>query len=173
MKKTAAMLKKELAARLADIERARREAEGQKLEFRALEEKALLRRIKRQTGKSPYIFSVAWTSAAPPGTPSSLRVWYANPDPRHYAWLFVSAFFGLGNFFSDQALAWVGRDTGWPVLGSAYFSLAPGASGDSGFDWVIPNAPKGTYFGNALLWQADYFGRGTLFDQTVFEVKVL
>lgn len=172
MKKTAAMVKKELAERLADIERARREAEAKKLEFRALDEKALLQRIKRQTAKSPHIFSVAWTSAAAPGTASSLRVWFANPDPRHYGSLFVSAFFGLGNFFADQALAWIGRDERWPVLGSPYSSLAPGASADSSFAWTIPSVPKGTYYGNALLWQADWFGRGTLFDQASFEVQV-
>jgi len=43
MKKTAAAVKKELEQRLADIEKARKEAERLGLEFRALDEKALLR----------------------------------------------------------------------------------------------------------------------------------
>lgn len=172
MKKTAAAVKKELEQRLADIEKARKEAERLGLEFHALEEKALLRKIRRESARSPYFYSTAFVSGGPAGMPGYAMAWYANPDPVGYSYLFLSAFFGLGNFFPTVGEAWVGRDERWPSLGSQSFSLAAGASGSTRLDYVVPSVPKTTYYGALVLWRGDYFGTGTLYDHGLMHIEV-
>jgi hypothetical protein len=50
--------------------------------------------------------------------------------------------------------------------------LAPGATGTATFNYTTPSVTRGTYLGNAVLWQPDYFDTGTYFDRAAFEVTL-
>jgi len=169
--KSAAQVKRELEQRLAEIERHREDAKRQKLEFSCLDEKALLKKIKRMTAHSPYIFSQAWTGGGAAGSAQMYEVQFANPDPGGYFPFFVTIYFGPVAFVTDLGAALAARDSRWPALSSARLSLNPGVSLRQRFDFAMPaGLQKGTYHGNSVIWEGEWHDRGTPFDRGLWDL---
>lgn len=173
-KKTEKEIRQEVEQRLLEIELLRIEAKEKGLEFSSLSKEQLIRKIKRKSSKSPYIYGMGWASGTGPGSSAVFSVNIANPDPEDYYPMFMTIFFGLGNFFDDISQAWVGRDTRWPELSSRPFSLAAGATTNRIFNYTIPpGVPLSTYIGNGVLWVANLHDKGSYFDRCSFPVTLL
>ncbi len=141
-------------------------------EVASTHEGELARKVRGETSKSPFIFGQSWTSGAFPGTNANYTVSVRNPDPIGYSRVYVTIFFGLGDFFgADQA--WIGRDTRWPAVSSDRTTFPANTSQNFSFTYPLPSLLLGTYNGNSLIWQGDWGGRGKLFDRASFEVKLL
>ena len=173
-KKTEKEIREEVEQRLREIDLFKKEAKEKGLQFSSLGKDELVRKIKRKSGKSPYFYASAWTSGTSPGSEAALNVYIANPDPDDYELMYVTVFFGLGNFFEDISQAWLGRDTRWPELSTRRFHLAAGATTSQIFLYVTPaGIPLSTYMGNAVLWFAQPFDKGNYFDRYFFDVTLL
>lgn len=173
-KKTEKEIRQEVEQRLREIDLLKKEAKEKGLEFSSLSKDELIRKIKRKSGKSPYFYGSSWTGGTPAGSQAALTVHIANPDPDDYEFMFVSVFFGLGNFFDDISQAWLGRDTRWPELSTRRFEIAAGATTSQSFLYVTPSGiPLSTYMGNAVLWFAQHFDKGNYFDRHFFDVTLL
>lgn len=165
-------VKKEVALRLKDIERLKKEAEDKGWQFASLDESELTKKARRQTARSPYIYSEGWSGGTPGGS-AYATVYFSNPDPINQI-VFATLFFGLANFSPDIQLGWNGRDTRWPSFsGKPPYNVAAGAAGSQSFSYVVPaGVPLGTYLGNVVLWGGTFIDQGTYFDRSMFDVVV-
>jgi hypothetical protein len=172
-KKSDAAVKEELERRLAEIEVRRERARGQGLAFASPSEDQLARKIRAEAGSSPYFYYESWTSGTTPGSPAYYEAGYSNPDPDAYYPTFVTIFFGLANLTADLGAAVHARDLSWPYVSAQPVYLASGATGAATFNYTTPaTVNRGTYLGNAVLWQADSFDVGRYFDRASFEVTL-
>lgn len=173
-KKSEREVKEELERRIAEIAQLKADAAARGLAFSAPSEEQLQRKIRGETGGSPYIYSMSWTSGTYPGSPAYYTLYAANPDPVAYGPVFVTMFFGLGNFFDDLAEAVDARDTRWPYVSSEGIYLAPGANMTASFSYTTPTGlPSGTYVANSVLWKGEYHDKGVYFDRGLFYVRLL
>jgi hypothetical protein len=167
-------VKEELEQRLQEIELLKQQAQQQGLAFSAPTKEQLEKKIRGgEPSNSPYIWGSTWNSGVQLGTSVSYQVWMANPDPDYYGVVFVSVFFGLGNFFDNIADAVIARDTRWPYLSSPPFSLTSGGTGTQAFNFATPNTvPRSTYLGNAVLWRPEFHDKGSYFDRAFFHITL-
>ncbi len=171
-RKTAAEVKKEVTARIEEIDALRERARELGLAFTSLNEKQLEKKIKGQTSRSPYIYAQSWTSGAAAGSSASYSVYVSNPDPLSYFPFYASIFFGLGNFFPVRD-GWAGRDKRWPEFSSDRTYLSTGSTATFTFNYTIPTGlPPGTYNGNTVIWEGEWHDVGTSFDRGSFDVRV-
>lgn len=170
-RKTAAATKEELKRRLEEIEVVKEQALRRGLAFASPSEEDLTKKIRGESANSPYFYYESWTSGTTAGTPAYYQAGFANPDPGgHYT--FVTIFFGLANIAADISEGFDARDSAWPYVSAEPVYLAPSATGTATFNYTTPPVTRGTYLGNAVLWQADYFDVGTYFDRAMFEVTL-
>jgi hypothetical protein len=171
-RRSEAEIQNELKRRLEEIEVLKQQALQRGLAFTSPSEEELAKKIRGESGKSPYIYAQGWTSGTTPGSPASYQVWFANPDPGGYYPVFVTIFFGLANFASDISEGFDARDFSWPYVSSASTFLAAGATGSASFSYTTPMVSRGTYLGNAVLWNGSYHDVGTYFDRGLFDVTL-
>ena len=172
-KKTDEEVKREVTRLQQKIERLKQAAHERGRSFAALSEEQLIKKVRGETAKSPFMFSQSWTSGAFPGSNASFSVSLHNPDPTGYFPFYVSIFFGLGNFF-EVGEAWAGRDQRWPGLSSARTDFLANSDQTFDFSYVIPTRlPLGTYNGNTVAWVGEWFSQGTWFDRGSFDLQLL
>src|SRR5919112_1028198 len=155
-----------------EVELLKEEAQHQGFRFSSLSEEDLVRKIRGETSRSPFILGEGWSHGTP-GSSASYSVSLSNPDPTGYYPLYVTIFFGAANFLDDIGEAISGRDLRWPYLTSQAFGLASGATTTRNFQYTIPtNIPLSTYPGNAVFWRGSFHDKGTFFDRGFFDVSV-
>lgn len=172
-KKSEREVKQELGQRLAEIAFLKEQAQRRGLAFASPSEEQLEKKIRGETAETPYIYGSGWVSGTSIGSPAAFEVAVANPDPVPYGLVFVTIFFGLGNFFADIGEAVAARDERWPYLSSRWSYLVAGGTMDTTINYETPSdVPAGTYLGNAVVWQADYNDKGRYFDRAFFDVNL-
>jgi hypothetical protein len=171
-KKTEEEVKREVARLKQEIEALKQFAHEQGQGFSSLGEEDLARKLRGETSKSPFIFAQSWTSGASPGSAASYSVSVHNPDPTSYFPVYVTIFFGLGNFF-DVGAAWAGRDKRWPEFSSDRTNFGAGSDKTFTFNYTVPiGLPLGTYNGNSVVWRGEFHDVGAAFDRGSFDVKL-
>lgn len=172
-KKTEKEVQQQVEQVLKEIELHKQQAQQRGLAFSSLTEEQIAKKVRGETAKSPFITGEGWTSGTHPGSPATYSVSIFNPDPIGYFPLFVSIFFGLGNFFPNIAEGWDGRDKRWPELSTAPFSLLSGGSTNQSFNYITPvGIPLSTYPANAVLWRGEFHDIGTYLDRGLFYVTL-
>ena len=173
-KKSDREIKQEVERILAENELLREQAQQQGLAFSAPTREELEKKLRGETSNSPTITGMSWSSIVPLGGTCNYTVYLKNPDPASHWPCFVSVLFGPVNLFDSPADMVVGRDTRFPQLNSAPFSLtANGGTGQASFAIPIPTVvQKSTYLCNALVWAADLHDKGTYYDRGVVYVTV-
>lgn len=172
-KKTEEEVKREVTHLKQRIESLKQSAHERGRSFASLAEEHLIKKVRGETAKSPFAFAQGWTSAAFPGSSANFSISLHNPDPTSYFPLYVTIFFGLGNF-TEIGEAWAGRDQRWPALSSDRTDFLANTDQTFNFNYVIPTGlPLGTYNGNSAVWVGEFFSVGTLFDRGSFDVQLL
>jgi hypothetical protein len=172
-KKSDREVQAEVERRLEEIAQLREQAQGQGQAFSAPSEEQLTKKIRAESGNSPYIYSESWTSAATGGSIAYYSLWAANPDSTPHYSVFTTIFFGLANFFTDLGEGIDARDSRWPYISSDGLMLPVGGTINPRFTYTTPvGLPAGTYLGNAVLWRGDYHDIGQYFDRGLFPVRV-
>jgi len=178
-KKSDKEIRQEVEQRLREIALLKEEAAQQRLAFSSLSEDELVKKVKRETTNSPYIYAQIWISGTSPGSSAFYTVYVANPDPIGYYPMFASIFFGAANFLDSgrfgQALADgnFNVDNRWPYMSSRPFSLAAGASTSQTFNYTTPTGvPLTTYIGNSAVWRGQYHDQGVYYDRGLFHVTL-
>jgi hypothetical protein len=165
VKKSEAEVKKELKRLLAEIKVRKEQAEKLGRAFVSPSEEQLIRKIRGETSNSPFFFIQEWDSFTTAGSRCYYIANYTNPDPG-LRLCFVTMFFGLAHLDPDINSAIGARDTRWPFVSTQLTLLQPGETGIAEFDYTVPYVPKGTYFGNTVLWGWNPSeDLGTLFDR--------
>jgi hypothetical protein len=172
-KKSDREVKAEVERRLEEIAQLREQAQGQGLAFSAPTEEQLTKKVRGESGNSPYIYSMMWTSGTSGGSTAQYALWAANPDPAGYYPVFASIFFGLANLLTDLGEGIGARDTRWPYVSSEGLTLPSGGTFNPRFTYTTPvGLPVGTYLGNAVLWRGEYHDIGQYFDRGLFPVRL-
>jgi hypothetical protein len=112
-KKEMKSLEEKAKSILAEIDRRRKEAEKRGLNFTAVTEEQIYRKLTKKG--SPIIVSQSWGSAQPGGT-IVYNVGINNPDPSVEFWLFGHVFVGPGNMVTDVGDALCAVDMRFPRL---------------------------------------------------------
>ena len=120
------------------------QAQQQGLAFSSIEEEQLIKKVKGETSKSPFIYAQSWSGGATLGGNVYYNVYVRNPDPNPYNPFCVTIFFGLGNFFAiDQG--WIGRDKRWPEISSDSTYFPSNSDRNFSFNFTVPSSlPLGT-----------------------------
>jgi len=172
VKKTAEVVKREVAQLKEQIEMLKELAREQGRAFSSLNEDQLTRKVRGETSNSPFIYAQSWTSGTTPGSAASYTVYVRNPDPNAYFPVYVTIFFGLGNFF-DVGQAWAGRDKRWPEFSSDRTFFPANSDQSFSFNYMVPTGlPLGTYNGNSVVWRGEFHDVGAAFDRGSFDVKL-
>ena len=151
------------------IDALRRSTHEKGQRFRALDDDQLATRFAAAAAQQPFILGQGWTSGTVAGTTAEFDCTVSNPDGTGHN-VFVSVFFGLS--FFDISDAWVGRDERWPSFSSAPTLIAAQSSQNIQFTYTVPAVPRGTYIGNAVLWQGAFTFAQELYDRSIFEVSI-
>ena len=164
----------EYARRLLDeIDRQRREAERQGLNFTAPTAQQLKKKLA--STESPMIVSQGWGGAAAGGT-FTYSVGINNPDPFQWSSLYVHVFVGPANLVPDVGDAVSAVDARFPRLTMPRvfgLSLAAGATQSVSFSISVPTAiERSNYLGNAILFQGNYHDVGSYLDRGLFVFEV-
>jgi hypothetical protein len=136
-------VRKEVERRSEEIAALAQLAQQRGLSFQGLTKEELERKVKGETSKSPYIYGESWTSSTTIGGPAYYQPNVSNPDPNQYFPVYVTIYFGLGNFADDIAEAVAGRDTRWPYVSSATAVLAPNGTMNPMFRYTRPHWDPG------------------------------
>jgi hypothetical protein len=172
-KKSEREVKQELQQRLEEIAYLKEQAQRQGLAFASRSEEELEKRIRGETSATPYIYGAGWVSGTSIGSSASYGVYVANPDPTAYGPVFLTIFFGLGNFFNDVGEAADARDERWPYASSSATYLQANGTMNATIIYTTPSTvPAGTYLGNAIVWEASYLDKGRYFDRGFFDVTL-
>lgn len=172
-KKTTEEVKREVVQLKEKIEALKEQAREQGMAFSSLTDDELTRKVRGETANTPFIFGQGWTSGTTPGSSASYTVHVRNPDPTSYFPVYVTMFFGLGNFF-DVNQAWIGRDKRWPEFSSERTFLSANSDHTFSFGYTVPTGlPLGTYNGNSVLWRGQWHDVGASFDRGSFDLKLL
>ena len=160
---------------LDEVEQVRLASQRKQLNFTAVDEPALVRKLMRVN--SPMIVFQSWSGSAAPGGSISYRFGVYNPDPTNWIWLFGSAFIGPANFVSSVGEAVCARDRRFAELTAPSFpgqQVAPGTIVNLEFSMPIPmTAEKTTFQGNTMLFQADWHDVGTYLDRGFWPFDVI
>lgn len=171
-KKTAEEVNCEVAQLKEEIEVQKEQAREQGRAFSSLSDDELINKVRGESSNSPFIYSQSWTSGTTPGSAANFTAYVRNPDPSGYYPVYVTIFFGLGNFF-DADQAWIGRDRRWPEFSSDRTSIPANSSHSFSFGYTVPTGlPLGTYNGNLVLWRGQWLDVGTAFDRGSFDVRL-
>jgi hypothetical protein len=170
-RKSANAIKEELKRRLEEIDVLKEQALRQGLAFASPSEEQLTKKISGESGNSPYFYYESYTSGTFAGSPAYYQGGFANPDPGGHS-ASLTIFFGLANFAADISEGFDARDPAWPYVSAQPVYLAPGGTGSATFNYTVPNVSKGTYVGNAVLWEVNYFDVGRYFDRAAFEITL-
>jgi len=171
-KKSEEDVKRDVARLKSHIERLKETAKERGRAFASLPEEHLIKKVRGETAKSPFMYAQSWTSGSVPGANANITIYLHNPDPVGYFPFYVSIFFGLGSL-TDIGEAWDGRDTRYPAISSARADFLPNTDQSFSFDYVIPTGvPLGLYNGNSVVWVGDWFGAGTVFDRGSFDLQL-
>jgi hypothetical protein len=171
-KKTAEEVKREVAQLKEEIKVLKEQAREQGRAFSTLDDDQLTKKVRGETSKSPFIYAQSWNSGTTPGSNVNYTVNVRNPDSNGYHPVYVTIFFGLGNFF-DVGQAWAGRDKRWPEFSSDRIFLPANSSHSFSFNYTVPTGlPLGTYNGNSVLWRGEWHDVGDAFDRGSFDVKL-
>ena len=163
--KSDAEVKKALKRLLKENEELKKRAQKRGSAFAGLSAKQLTRKLRGETSNSPFFTGQAWDQFASPGSPCFFLANYFNPDPG-VRLCFVTIFFGLGNLDPDIASALAARDTAWPYVSTELVILNTDETGIADITYPVPFGPKGTYIGNAVLWEWTIGGDvGRVFDR--------
>jgi hypothetical protein len=177
--KTEENVKKHIEQIMNEIEMLEKSFRARNLSFSSLSREQVEKKVRRQTSRSPFIYSQGWTSATSPGSSASYQVFISNPDPNGYYPVFASIFFGIANFLEEgdfgscAARGNFNNDTGWPYMSSPPLGLASGATANHNFIYQTPNAPLTTYIGNCVVWVGQFHDKGEYFDRGLFNVTLL
>jgi hypothetical protein len=172
-KKTAEAVKREVEHLKEQIAVLKEQARERGQAFSSLNEEQLTSKVKGETSKSPFMFAQSWTSGTSPGSTANFTVHVRNPDPTAYFPVYVTIFFGLGNFFAVEQ-GWIGRDKRWPEFSSDRTNFPANSDLSFSFTYTVPiGLPLGTYNGNSVVWRGEFFDVGTSFDRGSFDVKLL
>ena len=159
---------------LDEIEEYRLDAKRRKLNFTAVNEEQLIRKLLR--ANSPMIIFQAWLGAASPGGSISYQFGVHNPDPTDSLWLYGYAFVGPANFVHDIGQAVAGRDRRYAELTTPGFpgqQLPAGATAILQLTLPIPSAIEATtYQGNTVLFRADWHDAGTYLDRGLWTFDI-
>jgi hypothetical protein len=171
-KKSAEVVKRQVAQLREQIEVLKEQAREQGQAFSALDDDQLTKKELGETSNSPFIYAQSWTSGTSPGSTASYTVYVRNPDPVGYYPVYATIFFGLGNFFGvDQA--WNGRDQRWPQSSSERTLLPANSDRSFSFTYTVPTGlPSGTYNGNSVVWRGDWHDVGVAYDRGSFDLKL-
>jgi hypothetical protein len=172
-KKTDKEVQQQVEQVLREIELHKQQTQQRGLTYSGLSEEQIVKKVRGETAKSPFITGEGWTSGTHPGSPATYSVNIFNPDPVGYYPMFVTIFFGLANFFGNIAEGWEGRDKRWPELSTAPFSISAGGSTTQNFSYTVPvGVPLSTYLGEAVVWVGDFHDIGKYFDRGFFYVTL-
>ena len=159
---------------LDEIDKQRKKAKREALNFTAPSERQLRRKLGRHN--SPMIVFQSWTGSVAPGGAINYTVGINNPDPVTVIWLFVHVFVGAANAVRNVGDALATVDPRFPRLTLPDFaglSIAPGVTTSLNFQLSVPGGIEATnYLGNSFLFQADWHDVGTHFDRGVFVFEV-
>jgi hypothetical protein len=147
-----AEVNKALKRILKSLEVMKKQAQERGHAFVGLSREQLIRKLRGETSNSPFFTGHAWDQLTNSGSPSFYLTNYFNPDPVAHV-CFVSLFFGLAHLEPDLSSAIAARDTRWPCVSTELAVIGPGELGVAEFTYTVPFAPRGTYFGNSLLWR--------------------
>src|SRR5919108_5039987 len=100
-RKSAEEIRKEVERRSEEIAALEQIAQQRGLSFSSLTKEQLERKIKGETSKSPYMYASSWVSGGTIGGPATYQVYVSNPDPTSYFPVYITIYFGLGNFADD------------------------------------------------------------------------
>ena len=163
--KSDADVKKALERLLKDNDELKDRAEKRGFAFASLNTEQLTRKLRGETSNSPFFTAQAWDQFASPGSPCFFLANFFNPDPQPQL-CFVTVFFGLAAVEADITSALAARDTHWPYISTELIILNTGETGVADLKYPVPFRPKGTYIGNAVLWQWAIGGDlGVVFDR--------
>lgn len=168
-KKTEKEVKQEVERLLKEIVLFKEDAQRKGFTFSSLSEEELVKKVRGESSNSPFMYVHGWNSGGPAGDEAGFSVRIYNPDPEEMWLVFVTIFFGLGNFFDNIAHAWIGRDTRWPALSTEKFTLEPGVNITKSLKYIVPtDIPSSTYLGNSVLWHAQLHDKGDYLDRGFF-----
>ncbi len=154
-----------------DIDRLREISMGMGMGMWTMPQEELATRVAGEKTPGPYIYAQSWTSSARPGTNVRCAVYVANPDAMSIYPIFMTMFFGLGNFLPIGE-AWIGRDKRFSEISTAR-QMMPGMSTRVfNFQFRVPNVPEGNYLGNSVLWKAEWHDTGIHYDRGFFDVYI-
>jgi len=160
---------------LADIEDLRREAREQGKHLVVRDTAQLLEKL--QSTNTPFFGALGWnaTTTHSPGT-FDFYVYFFNPDPTAYIWVYGHVFIGPALLPADVGQALALADTRFPRLtlpGYPGLNLQDGAGGRLDFSLPVPkNIEPTTYLGNCFLFFCRYFGVADYFDRCQFILEV-
>jgi hypothetical protein len=159
---------------LDEIDKERKRAKREGLNFTAPSERQLKRKLGRHN--SPMIVFQSWSGLVAPGGTVNYNVGINNPDPVTVFWLFVHVFVGAANAVRNIGDALATVDSRFPRLTLPDFaglSIASGVTTSLSFPLSVPGGVQATnYMGNSFLFRADWHDVGTYFDRGVFVFKV-
>jgi hypothetical protein len=168
-KKTEKEVRQEVERLLKEIALFKEDAQRKGFAFSSLSEEELVKKVRGESSNSPFMCAQGWSGGGPAGDEAGYSVTIYNPDPEEMWPVFVTIFFGLGNFFDDIAQAWIGRDTRWPTLSTEQFTLEPGVYISQNLKYIVPiDIPSSTYLGNSVLWYAQLHDKGDYLDRSLF-----
>jgi hypothetical protein len=160
--------------RLEALELQRRNAREQGLGFSAPGAEEVERRVRAGLGPEP---TVAWTQYTTRvhitgGTFKFDITLEAGEVP--YAQVFVSTWFGASDWFPSIELSYAARDTRFPNFSSPPLVMAPaGALITQPFTFAVPrDVGRSTFFGNFVLWHADFLGTGTVWARGGWNIEI-
>lgn len=161
---------------LPEIDVQRKKAEDAKMRFTALNEQQLNARLLPRSMPSmpfpmvaPLIVWQGWTATACAGGTIEYSFGVYNPLPAGQNWLFAHAFVGPANFVHAPGVAVQSVDNRFPRLSEPAFpglDLGPGATATLHFNLKLPTLLEpSNYFGNTLLFRADWHDVGVYVDR--------
>ena len=160
---------------LDEIEVYRADAERKQLNFTAVDEDALLRKLGR--ANSPMIVFQSWDTSTSPGGRIDYTFGVHNPDSFGWIWLYGYGYIGPANFVANVGQAVGARDERFANLTRPSFpgqQVAPLTTATSSFSMPIPaNIDKTTYQGNTMLFQADWHDVGQYLDRGLWTFDVI
>jgi len=159
---------------LDEIAQRREEARAKGLNFTALSEEQIRKKLARKV--SPLMVWQSWVGSAPSGLTITYKVGIHNPDPTGQFGIFDHLFIGPANPVSDVGAALSTVDTRFPRLTLPEFdglSIDPATTKYLSFAIKVPMDIESTnYLGNSFLFRAEWHGVGEYIDRSAFVFRV-
>jgi hypothetical protein len=159
-----------LRALLDEIEKQRRQAEADGLNFTAPTAEQLDEKLRRSM--SPFITFQGWSGSAARDGTLSYTVGITNPDPDPWIWLFAHVFVGRANLPRDVGNAVQACDGRFPQLTEPAFDglvVQPFSTDSLSFTIEIPpDVQVSNYLGNTFLFQSTWHDPARYLDRSLF-----